>query len=860
MGAIPYPTRSTHSPVTKPLSSLPIDAVLPDLIAALRSHPCAVLRAPTGAGKTTRVPPALLDAGLAGNGIVLMLEPRRIAARAAARRMADERGVELGGEVGFHVRFDRKASRSTRILVVTEGLVVRMLQDDPFLSHVGAIVFDEFHERSLDTDLALAMARRVQKDARPDLKILAMSATVAAPALSRWLGDAPIVESEGRLFPVEVTHAKGEDDRPLHLVVAGAVGRALEATSGDVLAFLPGVGEIRRTHEELEPSCRKRDVALFDLYGDLPAEEQDLVLRRGARRKVVLATNVAETSITIDGVTAVVDSGLARVLRFDPGVGLDRLELERISRSSADQRAGRAGRTAPGRCERLWTERVQRSLEDAMEPEIRRVDLAGSVLQLACFGERDLAAFPWFEAPSAAALTSAIDALKKLGALDERGITDVGRSMARLPLHPRLARLLVEGHARGVASSACLAAAMLQERDPFQRVPRKTARVTDSDVVDRVIALEKFERDGSSSTEFGPLNVGAARFVTRAADALYRELERTLGREHQRDSSASEALMRALFSAYADRLASRRGAGEKRGVMMGGRGVRLGDESGALDHELFVCVDMDAGSRGERAEALVRQASAVEREWLDPRLVRTEVQAEFDTEKQRVLAAKRTLYGDLVLDEVQGATPDEESTTRELARAAAADPERALGLNAAETAGFLMRVNCLREWVPELELPVIDTPYVTAHLLEFCRGSRSFADLGKKDLPAHLRSTLTWAQQTALDREAPERLQVPSGSWIQLQYEAGRPPVLAARIQELFGLAETPLIARGRVRVVMHLLAPNYRPQQVTDDLKSFWNNAYFEVRKDLKRRYPKHSWPEDPWNAEPQRRPGRRP
>lgn len=843
----------------KPLAPLPIDAVLPDLVAALRVHPCAVLRAPTGAGKTTRVPPALLDAGLAGGGLVLMLEPRRIAARAAARRMADERGVVLGDEIGFHVRFDRQASRATRILVVTEGLVVRMLQDDPFLSHVGAIVFDEFHERSLDTDLALAMVRRVQLEARSDLRILAMSATVATAALARFLGHAPVVESEGRAFPVEVTYASGADDRPLHVRVAGAVGRALAETSGDVLGFLPGVGEIRRAHEELEGLCRKRDVALYDLYGDLPADEQDAVLRRSARRKVVLATNVAETSITIDGITAVVDAGLARVMRFDPGVGLDRLELERISRSSADQRAGRAGRTAPGRCERLWTEREQRSMEDATEPEIRRVDLAGSVLQLLCFGERDPAAFPWFEPPAPSVLQAALDELEKLGALDRHGVNDVGRAMNRLPVHPRLARLLVEGHARGVASSACLVAAMLQERDPFARGAARRSRISDSDVVDRVIALEAFERNGSSVTELGPLNTGAARFVLRAADGLYRDLERAAGREPQRSASAAEALQRALFAAYADRLAVRRAPGDRRGVMAGGRGVRLADESGVLDHELFVCVDMEAGARGERAEALVRQASAVEREWLDPSRVRTEVHVAFDREKERVTAAKRSLYGDLVLEEVQGAVPGEEETADVLARAAAEDLARALGLGDPATVGFLARWNCLRAWVPELEFPEADAAFLTANLREFSHGCRSFADLRRKDLPAFLRSKLTWAQQSALDREAPERLQVPSGSWIALGYETGRSPVLAVRIQELFGLAETPFVARGRVRVVLHLLAPNYRPQQVTDDLKSFWNQAYFEVRKDLKRRYPKHAWPEDPWNAEPQRRPGRR-
>lgn len=832
---------------------------MPELIAALQRHPCAVLRAPTGAGKTTRVPPALLDAGLAGRGLVLMLEPRRIAARAAARRMAQERGCDLGAEVGFHVRFERQASAETRILVVTEGLVVRMLQDDPFLSHVGVIVFDEFHERSLDTDLALAMARRVQRDARPDLKILAMSATIATAELAHYLGDAPIVASEGRLFPVDVTYMASEDDRQVHALVAGGVGRALERTTGDVLAFLPGVGEIRRAHEELEGLCRKRNVTLLDLYGDLPADQQDAVLRRGERRKVVLATNVAETSITIDGITAVVDSGLARTMRFDPGVGLDRLELVRISRTSADQRTGRAGRTAPGICERLWTERVQRSLDDADEPEIRRVDLAGSVLQLLCFGETDPAAFPWFEGPSKAALDTALEVLRRLGAMDARGVTDIGRAMVRLPLHPRLARLLVEGHARGCASSASLAAAMLQERDPFMRHDGKRSRISDSDVVDRVIALERFEREGSSSTAIGPLNVGAARFVTRAADALFRDLERALGRERKRTASAEEALMRALFAAYADRLAVRRAPGDRRGVMVGGRGVRLGDESGVLDHDLFVCVDMDAGKRGERAEALVRQASAIEREWIDPSLMRTETHVEFDRDKLRVTASKRTLFGDLVLDDVQGALPDGDEVARVLAKAAAADIERALPISEKETQAFLTRLRSLRAWLPELELPAFETEELAGVLPDFCAGARSFDDLKKRDLAAFLRSKLTYAQAAALDREAPERLQVPSGSWIQLAYEPGRAPVLAARIQELFGLAETPLIARGRVRVVMHLLAPNYRPQQVTDDLKSFWNNAYFEVRKDLKRRYPKHSWPEDPWNAAPQRRPGRR-
>lgn len=844
--------------MSKSLETLPIDVVLPELVAALRAHPCAVLRAPTGAGKTTRVPPALLDAGLAGGHAVLMLEPRRIAARAAARRIAVERGVELGDEVGFHVRFERKASRATRILVVTEGLVVRMLQDDPFLSDVGVVVFDEFHERNLDTDLALAMVRRVQLEARPDLRIVVMSATIATAEIARWLGGAPVVVSEGRSFPVDVTYLNSEDDRPVHALVAGGVGRALDATGGDVLAFLPGVGEIKRAREDLEAICRRRDVALHELYGDLPAEEQDAVLRRGRRRKVVLATNVAETSVTIDGVTCVVDSGLARSSRFDPGVGLDRLELVRISRASADQRAGRAGRTAPGTCARMWTERVQRSLDEAEEPEVRRVDLAGPVLQLLCFGETDAGAFPWFERPSPAALEAALELLKRLGAVDERGVTAVGRALVRLPAHPRLARLLYEGHARGCAASAALAAAMLQERDPFLRGDGRRARLSDSDVVDRVIALEAFERNGGTSSGVGTLNASAAQFTSRVADALYRDLERALGPQARRTTSPEEALSRALFAAYADRLAARRASGDRRGVMVGGRGVRLAEESGVLDHDLFVCVDMDAGRRGERAEALVRQASAVEREWLDPKLLRTETHVEFEHERQRVVASKRTLFEDLVVEQVGGAFPGDDEVARVLAVAAAEDPERALPLAEKETAAFLSRVRSLRGWMPELSLPAFEVAEIAPFLEEFCWGARSFDDLRKRDLAGFLRTKLDARQQAALDREAPERLQVPSGSWIALRYEPGRPPVLAARIQELFGLAETPRIARGRVPVLLHLLAPNYRPQQVTDDLRSFWSTAYFEIRKDLKRRYPKHSWPEDPWNAEPQRRPRR--
>lgn len=860
------------------LQALPIDAVLAPLIAALRAHPCAVLRAPTGAGKTTRVPPALLDAGLAGAKQIVMLEPRRVAARAAARRMAEERGVELGGEIGFHVRFERVASARTRILVVTEGLLVRMVQDDPFLERIGVLVFDEFHERNLDTDLALALARKVQREARPDLKLVVMSATIATGRVAEWLGDAPVIESEGRLFPVAIEHLEREDTRPLPAIVAAGVQRAAGATKGDVLAFLPGVGEIKRTRGELEGFARVNDFALHELYGDLPAQEQDAVLRRGPRRKIVLATNVAETSITIDGVTAVVDSGLARVMRFDPGVGLDRLELEHISRASAEQRAGRAGRTAPGFALRLWTAATQRSLDEHTDPEIRRVDLAGPALQLLAFGERDVRAFPWFEAPPPAALDQALALLERLGATDARGLTDVGRALARVPVHPRIARLLFEGVRRGVSGWTALAGALLSERDPFRRAPRgrelrsgggSNKHHSDSDVLDRAYALDEFERGGGRSTIVGDLDGGAARFVLRAAEQLEREAERAFGREaaargagdsagaraneNSADAAAldsAENFRRAVLAAWPDRIAKRRADGDRRAVLIGGRGVRLADESAVMDHELFVCCDIDGGKRGERAEGIVRLASAIEREWLPRERITTRDDVVFDKERGRVLAVRRTCFEDLVLDEAPTGQIDDDAAARALVDAAGEDLGRLVPFADEKLANFLARVRSLATWMPELALPLFDVNWLREHAHELLHGARTFDDARKRDWAELLKQTLDWRAQQVLEKEAPERLQVPSGSWIKLDYAEGRAPALAVRIQEVFGLADTPRIAGGRVKVTLHLLAPNYRPQQVTEDLASFWNGAYQDIRKELRMRYPKHAWPEDPWNA----------
>jgi ATP-dependent helicase HrpB len=849
-----------------PHQPLPIDDVLPALLAALDAHTCGVLRAPTGAGKTTRVPPALSDRPFAAEGKIIVLQPRRMAARTAARRMAFERGVRLGEEIGYQVRFDERAGPQTRISVVTEGVLLRMLHDDPFLERISAVVFDEFHERNLNSDLALGMVRRLQQTVRPELKVVVMSATLAAEPIAAYLGGCPVVESEGRLYPVEIRYQQRLDRRPLPVQAATGVEQILSRTEGDVLVFLPGVGEIRQTARELQPLAARHNLAVMELYGDLPAEQQDAVLNPCDRRKVVLSTNVAETSLTIEGITGVVDTGFARQMQFDAAVGLDRLELTPISQASADQRTGRAGRTQPGVCLRLWDDRSHRRRPEHDQPEIRRVDLAGPVLQLLCWGEQDVLAFPWFEPPSEAAVEQAVALLQRLGALNERTLTPLGRTIARLPVHPRIGRLLVEGHRLGHPDRMALAGALLTERSPFLKPPvtgtirRGSGQPTAdyrsrSDVLDRIVALEEFAMQGRRQTEVGEIHVGAAHFLFRARDQFSTLLYRELGPAEPAEISSDEAVLRALLAAFSDRLARRREPHSPKGVLVGGRGVRLAPQSAVTDAELFVCVDVDAG----QTEAQVRQASAVEREWLPTEPMRTADEVFFHPSQKRVAARRRTYWGDLLLDESTAPLPDGPQVAEVLAQAARSHWDRVFPNDDAALMNFLMRVRCLAEWMPELELPTFDDGRLRDLLETLCFGCRSFDELRNAPWLASLQARLSPSQYQAVEREAPERLQVPSGSRVTLQYEAGKPPILAVRIQEVFGWRETPRIAGGRIPVLLHLLAPNMRPQQVTDDLRSFWDTTYPQVRKDLRRRYPKHAWPDDPWNACAESRPGRR-
>jgi len=865
-------TSATNSGKREPL---PIDAVIADVVASLAQSANLVLRAPAGAGKTTRVAPAILDAALC-RGTVVLLEPRRVAARAAARRIAFERGGrEPGEEIGYAVRFDRKVGPRTRLIAMTEGVFLRRLQDDPFLDGIGAVVFDEFHERSLDADLSLAMTRKVQREARGDLKIVVMSATLDPAPIASFLGDAPVIESRGRLHPVEVRNLAVGAEARLENTVASAVETALEQTVGDVLVFLPGLAEIRRASARLAETARRRGLVVMEMYGDLPAEEQDAVLRRATLRKVVLSTNVAETSVTIDNITAVVDSGLARVLRFDPAVGIDRLELTRISRASADQRAGRAGRTAPGLCLRLWSAHDDASLRASEDPEIRRVDLSRAVLELRSWGEPSAAGFGWLEAPEAAALAAAERLLEDLGAIDERGVTGLGRELARLPLAPRIGRLLLEGRALGCTQRAALAAAMLGERDPLRRDAfrgRAAASNHESDVLERVLLLERFAASPSRSPAAWPeLGVGAAQAVLRVAKDLERNVRgvdsglscTALGDDDEEDVGSDsvkhredtrDALLRALLAAFPDRVARRRERGGQRAVMVGGRGLRLAADSVVHSAELFVCVELDGGRRGERSETLVRQASAIEPEWLATKRARAMC---FENSSESVVATQRTTYRDLILEEKLLPGIDRTQAGVLLAEHAAARPERALSLDDDEVKSFLARLRWLALWMPELEFPTFEQTAIAAVAAELAQGRRSFEETRRAPLLEALRARLTHQQRRALEAGAPETLEVPSGSRIRLDYEPGRPPILAVRIQELFGLAQTPRIAAGRAAVVVHLLAPNGRPEQVTEDLASFWRSAYHQVRRELRARYPKHSWPEDPLTAKPERKAG---
>lgn len=833
---------------------LPVAGVLSETVAASRGG-AVVVTAPPGSGKTMLVPAAVLDDLPPGKKVILV-QPRRLAARAVARRIAELRGSRLGGEVGYQVRFDSCVSRDTRLAVVTTGILLRRLLDDVALDDVGAVVLDEFHERTIEMDLALGLLVRVRQTLRPDLRIVVMSATLAAEPVAKLLGSdvgeaAPIVHAEGRRFPVQVRYERRGEQRTAVDLVAARVPDALKDTTGHVLVFLPGVGEILRAQESLASLADRQGFALLPLFGDLPAEQQDRVLTDLGQRKVILATNVAETSLTIEGVTAVIDSGQARQLRVSPATGLPRLELVPISQASAEQRAGRAGRTAPGVCWRLWDESAQRGRPAAETPEILRSDLAEPLLALATMGEQD--DFPWLDAPPPEAVENARRLLHLLGAIDEGGrVTPLGNDLARLPAHPRLGRLLLAGAEHGVLREASLVAALLSERDPFRsgqharRGPKEygpktygTVR-TRSDVVDRVAALQAFHAGMSFPDPELELHPGGARNVLRAAEQLFHLAEFPRAARADRPELA---LMQALLEAFPDRLCKARAGTPDRALMVGGRGVRLDSSSRVRGEPLFLAIELnDAGG-----EARARQVSAVERDWLPASLVDSREELFFNPTRGQVEARARTYWADLLLEEAPVSIGDAGAAAELLAQQARQQLERVLPAADSAAGKFLGRVRWLADVRPDLELPALDEAAIVALLPEICRGLRSLDELRGADWLAWLQSHVGFDRLPEIDRVAPAELELPSGNRHAIAYEIGKAPVLAVRIQECFGMATTPTVGGGRVPVTLHLLGPNYRPQQVTADLASFWQNGYPEVKKELRRRYPKHAWPDDP-------------
>ena len=832
------------------MPDLPIEDVLPDLKAALRDGPEAVLQAPTGAGKTTRVPLALLGEDWLDGDTIIMLEPRRLAARSAARFMARQLGEDAGQTVGYRVRMDTQVSRQTRIEVVTEGVLTRMLQDDPALEGVGAVLFDEFHERNLQADLGLALTLQAREVLRPELRVLVMSATLDTGPIAELL-DAPLIESEGRSYPVEVHYR----DRPvkdrIEPAVAAKVQEALGHTEGDVLVFLPGAGEIRRTESRLEDAV-PADVALYPLFGNLPPEKQDRAIEPSpeGRRKVVLATDIAETSLTIEGVRVVVDSGLRRAPRFDAASGMTRLETVKISRASADQRKGRAGRVAPGVCHRLWTERTHHHLDRHTPPEIENADLAPLALELAMWGTPDPSALRWLDPPPADAYERAQSLLRRLGAVGEDGtITDHGRRMSRQlsGLHPRLAHMLINARALGHGALACDLAALLSERDIF----KGQGEAPDVDLRLRLEALRRLRRGERPTPDHARNYVvpyGAVGHVRTVAD----HWRSTVGVSKSEEGDIEACGLLTAF-AYPDRIAQRIEGRSGRFRLRNGQVAELPNPQLLSDADYLVAAHVDGRRQTNRIFLAAPLAEAAIVDHFGTQITAT-TDIAWDSDARRVRARHRDELGALVLKD--GPIEDPDPTAVAEAMVAGVHQEGLDLLPWTDHARQLQRrIQFLHhhlgsDWPDVRDEALLEhlEDWLLPHVYDMKRAD----DLQQLTLPELLRERLTWEQRDRLDALAPTHLTVPSGFDRPLDYSDPETPVLAVRLQELFGQTETPRIAGGHVPVTLHLLSPAQRPVQITQDLEGFWNDTYYEVRKDMRGRYPKHYWPEDPLTATP--------
>ncbi len=812
------------------MSDLPIEAILPSLANALAGHANVILAAEPGAGKTTRVPLALADAPWLSGRKIVMLEPRRLAARAAASRMAQSLGETVGATVGYAVRLDRKISPATRIEVVTEGILTRRLQADPLLGDVGLLIFDEFHERSLDGDLGLALALDAQSGLREDLRILVMSATLDEARLARHLGDAPVISAPGRHFPVETRYGERPDRAALARDMARAIRGHLADARGGILAFLPGEAEIRRTEETLRESSLPAQVKVLPLYGAMALADQDAVLKPYAdgTRKVVLATTIAETSLTIDGIDMVIDSGLKRAPRFDPATGMTALATVRVSQASADQRRGRAGRQGPGICVRLWPEQEMRALKVHDEPEILIADLAPLVLELANWGVSDPASLRFLDHPPQAAIAQARDLLTALDAIDAKGaVTTMGRLMAKMPLHPRLAHMIARGKELEAGALAADLAALLSERDLL-------GRDAGVDIGERLAALRR-----------GSINKSLRERIRAAA----RQIRGLAGIGEKDASDLSPGVLIAL--AWPDRIAQARG-GRGRFRLSGGGGAIL-PEHDPLAREEFLAVATTDGTSGDQKIFLAAALARGDLESVFADHIATRDIVRWDSRAELVVANRQKTLEAIVLEDRALPTPDPQAIAEAMTRGVSEMGIAALPWSEA-TQALRARIGFLRRIFPEDGWPDLADDALLASLDDwltpYLAGMTRRQHLTRLDMHGIVSDLVPHELKRRLDKLAPRHVAIPSGAHITIDYDGDGDPVLRARLQEMFGLAETPRIADGKALLRIELLSPARRPLAVTQDLRSFWANAYPQVRSEMRGRYPKHPWPEDPMSA----------
>lgn len=837
------------------MKALPIDEILPELLNTVRNNPNTILHAPPGAGKTTRVPLALLDVIPPEHGRIIMLEPRRLAAVSAARWMASCLGEEVGGTIGYSIRFDSKTGSSTRVEVVTEGILTRRIQHDPLLEGVAMVIFDEFHERSIQADLGLALCLDVQRQVREDLKIMVMSATLDIEPLSRLMDNAPVVSSPGRSFPVDEFYLEELHHLRLPQRMAEAVKLALMDSEGDLLAFLPGAGEIRSCSSFLaEAGLAEKGIEIYQLYGDLSFEEQQKAILPGRRRKVVLATSIAETSLTIEGVRIVIDSGLSRRMRHDPASGMNRLVTVRESRSSAEQRKGRAGRVATGVCYRLFSRHSHSAMTAHTPAEILDTDLSLLLLDLAAWGVTDPNTLTWLDPPPEAALSVARKLLAGLAVIDSNfKLTPLGREMASLPLHPRLSRLLLRSRELGCLQVGCDLAAILSERDIVRRAASNLPQgFGSSDIVYRIELLQKWRSSGRSEASADP---AALKAVVRVSALLARMLKLTAKPQYNEIDAGMVA--RLLSIAYPDRIACRRVASQDRYLIANGRGARLASIGTISGSPLIIVLSVDGG---DQHEGIIHLTADISEE-----IVRSELAGlierhdniTWDQREGRVIAQMEERLGAVPLA-ARTFVPSHDQLLPVVLQAVA---DSSLNLLSRDEAFLQLqaRVQLLGSAYPDAGWPdladraLVET--LEVWLAPYIGGMTTARQLAEINIATVLFNRLDYRQRQALDELAPTHLVVPSGSRIRLDYCAGDLPILAVKLQELFGLAETPTVAGGRVPVMLHLLSPAGRPLQVTQDLKGFWDGSYHQVKKEMKGRYPKHPWPDDPWNATPTRR-----